>query len=63
MPRRVELKNPNRFTVPVTLKRDGKLVQVNIAPRTSIQVERKELTSAVENIVRSKNNLLVMKRI
>ena len=63
MPRRIELKNPNRFTVPVTLKRDGQLVQVNIAPRTSIQIDRKELTSAVENIVHSKNNLLVMKRI
>ena len=63
MPRRIELKNPNRFTVPVTLKRDGQLVQVNIAPRTSIQIDRKELTSAVENIVHSKNNLLVMKRV
>lgn len=63
MPRRIELKNPNRFTVPVTLKRDGQLVQVNIAPRTSIQIDRKELTSAVENIAHSKNNLLVMKRV
>ena len=63
MSRRIELKNPNRFTVPVTLKRDGQLVHVNIAPRTSIQIDRKELTSAVENIARSKNNLLVMKRV
>lgn len=63
MSRQVILRNPNRFTVPVTLRRDGKLEQVNIKPKSSITVDRKEITPVVTNIVESKNNLLIMKRV
>lgn len=62
MSRQVILQNPNRFTVPVTLRRDNQLVQVNIGPKSSIQVDRKEITPAVNNIVASKQHLLNMKR-
>lgn len=63
MSRQVLLKNPNRFTVPVTIRRDNQLVQVNILPKSSITIGRDEMTPAVRNIVESKNHLLVMKRV
>ena len=62
MSRQVILQNPNRFTVPVTLRRDNQIVQVNIGPRSSIRIDRKELTPAVNNILESKQHLLTMKR-
>lgn len=63
MSRQVLLKNPNRFTVPVTIRRDNQLMQVNILPKSSITIGRDEMTPAVRNIVESKNHLLVMKRV
>ena len=60
--RQVVLQNPNKFTVPVLLRRDGQVVQVNISPKSSIIVEKKELTPSVDNILKSKKHLLTMKR-
>lgn len=63
MSRQVLLRNPNRFTVPVTINRDGRLVEVKIPPRQSITIDRKEMTQVARNIVSSDRNLLIMKRV
>ena len=52
------LRNPNRYAVPVMLKRCGKLIQENIAPRSFINILPSEITDCVVNLTNDKTLLL-----
>lgn len=55
------LLNTTRRMVPVQLNRSGKLVQVNIGPRQSIQILPSEVTDTVVNLTSGTNKVLVLK--
>ena len=57
----LSLSNVTRYMVPVMLKRNNKLVQVNIAPRSSIKILPTEITDSVVNLTTGSGKSLVLK--
>lgn len=57
----LSLSNVTRYMIPVMLKRNNKLVQVNIAPRSSIKILPTEITDSVINLTTGSGKSLVLK--
>ena len=57
--------NPNRFTVPLMLKdkENATFTQVNILPRTSIDITGDQVSDSVKNLTSPPRNVLRMTRI
>jgi len=60
-PPKLKLYNPNRYVVPVSLNKGGKLTQVNVPPRKFIEVQYSELTDCVRNLIDPGRSELVLK--
>ena len=55
---RYKLTNPNKFLVPVMLKREnGKYEQKFLEPRTSIEITTDEISDSIKNLAGNRNVL------
>ena len=60
-----KLYNPNRFTVPLMLrdKENATFTQVNVLPRTSIDITGDQVSDSVKNLTSPPRNVLRMTRV
>lgn len=58
---RMTLYNPNKYVVPVSIIRDGIMTQVNLRPKSSIDIDQNEVTDSVLNLTSPKRQELVIK--
>lgn len=59
---RYKLTNPNKFLVPIMLKRkSGEYEQKYLEPRTSIEISTEEISDSIKNLASSPRNILRLK--
>jgi hypothetical protein len=55
--------NPNKYVVPVIIKDDSKLSQINIFPHRSVEIREDQVTDAVANLTSTSRKVLILKNI
>lgn len=58
---KLTLYNPNKYVVPVSIIRNGIMTQVNLRPKSSIDIDQNEVTDSVLNLTSPKRQELVIK--